>query len=266
VAHDGGKCKVTVEYRKKGGEWLPASIISESGWIKKYRNKEKVSNQIVKLPTLQPVNHYVCVWDSGKDIGQTKGKYSIRLIPGDRKTEGKATISSLLKINNTVMPEQEMLYVKSGDFYIDKYEYPNRYGFYPETRMTFQNSKNTCLEQGKDLCTADQWEAAYLGNSGKSYPYGEDYGFEGREYCNTNGSHDALLVPSGIYENCVNDLGIYDMGGNVYEWCENEEGEVFMADRSYYMNPMDTSHMNVEDPTHRHIYLGHRCCKSGSEK
>ena len=260
---DQDKCRVTVEYLRKGEKWMPASIYSKSGWIKKYRNKEKISNKIAKLPTPELVNHYVCVWNSEKDVGKTKGKYFIRLTPEDKKTVGQAVVSDLLKINNKKKPEQEMIYVKKGNFYIDKYEYPNQYGSYPETRMTLQEAKDVCLEQGKELCTPNQWETAYLGDSEKNYPYGDDYGFEGRSFCNTNGSSDKVSVPSGIYENCVNDLGIYDMGGNIYEWCENEEGEVFMADRSYIMNPLDSSRINVEDPTHRHTYLGHRCCKSG---
>ena len=260
---DQDKCRVSVEYRRKGGEWMSASMQSKSGWIKKYRKKEKRSNKIAKLPTPEPVNHYVCVWESEKDIGKAKGKYFIRLIPEDKKTVGEAVVSDLLKINNKKKTEQEMIYVKKGNFYIDKYEYPNQYGSYPKTRMTLQEAKDVCLEQGKELCTPDQWETAYIGETENNYPYGDDYGFEGRSFCNTSGSYDTVYVPSGIYENCVNDLGIYDMGGNVYEWCENEEGEVFMADRSYFMNPLDSSRINVEDPTHRHTYLGHRCCKSG---
>lgn len=263
---DGDKCSVTFEYRKKGAAWMPASISSKSGWIKKHRNNKKKSNKLAKLPTPLPVNRYVCVWETEKDIGQTKGKYYLRLTPEDRKNAGAPVMSSLLKINNKKRHEEEMVYIKDGHFFIDKYEYPNRFGYYPETRLTFQEAKDTCLEQGKDLCTAEQWETAYLGDSKKNYPYGNDYGFEGRDFCNTGGSYDAVSVPSGIYENCVNDLDIYDMGGNVYEWCESEDGEILMADRSYFMNPMDTSLINIEDPTHRHIYLGHRCCKSGSEK
>ncbi len=61
----------------------------------------------------------------------------------------------------------------------------------------------------------------------------------GRDYCNTYGSMDSAAVPSGLYENCVNDLGIYDMGGNVYEWSSRSESEVFMADQSYLLNSIE---------------------------
>lgn len=265
---DGDECSVLVEYRNTADEtevWHPASITSKSGWIRKYRNRSRSSNKIAKLKTPMPVNHYICVWDSFKDLASVEGAYCLRLTPADKKNQGMAVVTEPVKIDNSSPPQQEMVYVEKGDFYIDKYEYPNQFGVYPTTRLTFAEARQACRDQGKDLCTPDQWETAYFGNSGKRFPYGEKYGSSARDFCNTSGSYDEAAVPSGIYRNCVNDIGAYDMGGNVYEWCVDDTGNVFMADRSYFMNPLDSSLMNVEDPTHRHTYLGHRCCKSGDK-
>ena len=88
----------------------------------------------------------------------------------------------------------------------------------------------------------------------------------GRDYCNTYGSMDSSAVPSGLYENCVNDLGIYDMGGNVYEWASRNEQEVFMADQSYLLTSIDAHLMNVEGKDHTHEFLGFRCCKAAEKK
>jgi len=130
------------------------------------------------------------------------------------------------------------------------------------TRKTWAEACEECSEQGKELCTPEQWEAAYYGKKKLRYPYGLESKVNGRDYCNTYGSLDSSAVPSGLYENCVNDLGIYDMGGNVYEWASRSKDEVFMADQSYVLNSMDTYIMNVEGRDHRHGFLGHRCCKS----
>jgi hypothetical protein len=51
------------------------------------------------------------------------------------------------------------------------------------------------------------------------------------------------------------------MGGNVYEWAGISTDQVFMADQAYLELPLMHSLVNVEDPAHRHPYLGFRCCK-----
>jgi formylglycine-generating enzyme required for sulfatase activity len=56
------------------------------------------------------------------------------------------------------------------------------------------------------------------------------------------------------------------MGGNLYEWVGLDEKNVYMADQSYITDYLSQSLLNVEDPTHRHPYLGFRCCKDEQEK
>ncbi|MFC1592082.1 formylglycine-generating enzyme family protein [Thermodesulfobacteriota bacterium] len=260
---DGDRCHVTAEYRTGAGRWLPASIASGSGQLQRFSDSERVQNVLQKLTPGPSGNPYVLVWQPEKDIGEQVGTFYLRLTPSDRRKAGAPAVSAPIVIDNAHKPPSEMVYVPEGDFSIDKYEYPNRPGSYPVVSLTWEAAREKCLAQGKDLCTPQQWEAAYYGNVKKSYPYGDTYGFQERDFCNTSGSTDDVVVPSGLYEACVNDLGLYDMGGNVYEWVGTDTKSVFMADQSYMNIPMNTSLINVEDPTHRHRYLGQRCCRPG---
>ncbi len=259
-------CSVAVEYKQKGGSWLPASIASTSGQVTAIINPQAKStlpakgNVIKNLATPEALNQYVCVWQSEKNIGHSAGTFSIRVTPDDSRSGGTATESKPFHIDNSKPPADEMVYVPAGKFFIDKYEYPNHFGYYPEVSKTWYEARKACQERGRDLCTTDQWEKAYYGTSKKRYPYGDTYGFEDRKFCNTNGSADDVPTPAGMYENCVNDLGIYDMGGNVYEWAGLDEKNTFMADQSYKTSSMIQSLFNVDDPHHRHEYLGFRCC------
>lgn len=262
---DGDTNSVTFEYQQDGGPWLPATMYSQSGMLTTSKSSGRTMNQLAKLTTKREQNHYVCVWESEKDIGLVAGSYRLRATPCDAKSTGEAIISKLVHVDNQSPPKDEMIFVPSGNFYIDKYEYPNHYGYYPLLRTTWAEACEECNKQGKELCTPEQWEAAYYGNKKLSFPYGPEGKVNDRDYCNTYGAMDSAAVPSGLYEKCVNDLGIYDMGGNVYEWASRSESEVFMADQSYLLNNMDVHLMNVEAKDHRHEFLGHRCCKAAEK-
>jgi hypothetical protein len=256
---DRDECSVTCEYRTEGGQWQLASIESRAGTVFS-------KGVIIKLVQNQDIGHYACVWRSQNDIKKQAGTFFVRLTPKDDTSAGAGVVSSPITVDNQKPTEDEMIHVASGRFYIDKYEYPNHFGYYPEAALTWQEARKKCQIQGKDLCMPDQWEMAYYGKEKKRYPYGDVYGSAGRDFCNTAGSFDDVPTPSGIYENCANDLGIYDMGGNLYEWAGLDEKNVYMADQSYITDYLSQSLLNVEDPTHRHPYLGFRCCKDEQEK
>ena len=76
------------------------------------------------------------------------------------------------------------------------------------------------------LPTEAEWEYAAVGNEGhRQYPWGDTWQ---DTYCNWwdnggDGSIDgyAYTAPVGSYENGKSPFGLYDMAGNVWEWCKD---------------------------------------------
>jgi formylglycine-generating enzyme required for sulfatase activity len=105
--------------------------------------------------------------------------------------------------------------IKIGNFYMDKYEYPNKIGELPVTNVTWQEARAMCEAEGKRLCTDQEWVQACRGPQGLRYPYGPTY--DGTK-CNSESPFDG---PTRIGENpktCVSGYGVYDLNGSVWEW------------------------------------------------
>lgn len=120
-------------------------------------------------------------------------------------------------------------------FCIDKYEYPNKAGEQPKIFVAFVEAQKLCLEQGKHLCTTDEWVRACSGPANLQYPYGNQfleggcnlakyesthswtwYGLRKKQECTTPSS----LAKCGEYGRCKSGYGAYDMLGNVWEWTD----------------------------------------------
>ncbi|MEC7240183.1 MAG: protein kinase [Myxococcota bacterium] len=134
------------------------------------------------------------------------------------------------------MPSEEETLMESAEtpvqkreldaFYIDRYEYNNTKGQVPVAGISQARAGELCEEQGKRLCSADEWEKACKGSKNYIYSYGDSFD---AEVC---GPGMDSQYKSGERTDCRSFYNhgdkvsiVYDMSGGFQEWTATPGGD-----------------------------------------
>ena len=144
---------------------------------------------------------------------------------------------------------------------VDAYEYPNQPDANPKDMVSQEEAARICKNEGKHLCSIEEWQAACRGKDGFKYSYGNGYR---QNKCNTN---TKSAKRSGRKTQCRSWYGMYDMNGNLWEWTSSTSKQhpdkYLVAGGAWNTNNESSCSESKFSfyPQNQYPSVGFRCCK-----
>jgi formylglycine-generating enzyme required for sulfatase activity len=203
--------------------------------------------------------NYEIIWNAGIDYPEHAGtQYKAKVLASDNRPRYDGMV--LVPAGSFVMgnvdeglstPEHT---VNVPAFYIDIYEvtnaqykafcdstsraYPQDPGFsgmpnyftnpayvnYPVVYVDWNDARAYAVWAGKRLPSEAEWERAAKGNTdNRRWPWGDTWIAANANIGDGNPDGYTYTSPVGTYPSGISPAGCYDMAGNIWEWCEDDE-------------------------------------------
>ena len=174
----------------------------------------------------------------------------------------------------------------------DSAEAASQAGVIPWYSVTLDLARSACQAAGKRLCTPAEWFDACRGTTDTVYTYGDDYlpavcnGIDTFCLCDspacslleecpyphcykqatpdgTGGPCGAAfhVMPTGAFPDCVNEWGVFDVNGNVWEVVDTDDGLEHFRGGAYNCANSEALHRCDHDGSWGPSARGFRCCR-----
>ena len=150
----------------------------------------------------------------------TNSQYCKFLNDKGNQTEGGETWLDINDVHCQIEKRNGTFYPKSGN------------GNYPVIEVTWYGARAYCKWAGGRLPTEAEWE--FAAKAGSNYKYSGSNNIDDVAWYDSNsgsGTHE-------VEQKQANGFGLYDMSGNVWEWCEDVFKSDFYSQSKNSTNPI----------------------------